>query len=183
VTPEGKTVWEYVNPVTNRVLKQGETVPLDHRYHAQNAVFKIHRYPMDYPAFIGRNLSPKGLLVENLKNPVSPAIRAMNEHAGKRLNSDSRHRDIRSDKGVPRSLRPDDRRDSGGRDRFRQLDINMDGKISFDEFLAHEQEKKGRVDSSQEKQRFERIDTNHDGSISEQELANEPRGGGKKVSR
>ncbi len=86
VTPDGETVWEYVNPVTSRVLKQGETVPLDHRYHAQNAVFKIHRYPVDYPAFKGRDMTPKYSLVENLENPVSPERRADHEHADTRPN-------------------------------------------------------------------------------------------------
>jgi hypothetical protein len=81
VTPEGETVWEYVNPVTMQVLKQGNTVPLDHRYHAQNALFKVHRYPVDYAAFKGRDLAPKYALVENLKNPVSPERRADHEHA------------------------------------------------------------------------------------------------------
>ena len=74
VTPKGETVWEYVNPVTSRVQKQGETVPLDHRYHAQNAVFKVHRYPVDYPAFKGRDMTPRGPLVEPLANPKSPRI-------------------------------------------------------------------------------------------------------------
>jgi hypothetical protein len=81
VTPAGKTVWEYVNPVTTRILKQGETVPLDHRYHAQNAIFKAHRYAPDYAAFAGRKLTASGPLVENLENPVSPERRADHEHA------------------------------------------------------------------------------------------------------
>lgn len=81
VTPDGETVWEYVNPVTGHVLKQGDTVPLDHRYHAQNALFKVHRYPIDYPAFKGRNISPKYHLVEPLPNPVSPERRADHAHA------------------------------------------------------------------------------------------------------
>lgn len=86
VTSAGQTVWEYVNPVTTRVLKQGETVPLDHRYHAQNAIFKAQRYAPDYPAFKGRELKPRGLLVENLENPVSPERRADQEHANMKPN-------------------------------------------------------------------------------------------------
>jgi hypothetical protein len=81
VSPKGETVWEYVNPVTSLILKQGDAVPLDHRYHAQNAVFKIHRYPIDYPAFKGRDMAPKYALVENLEHPVSPEVRADHEHA------------------------------------------------------------------------------------------------------
>ena len=90
VTPEGETVWEYVNPVTTHVLQQGDTVPLDHRYHAQNALFKVHRYPVDYAAFKGRDLTPKYALVENLKNPVSPERRADHEHADLKPNEGGR---------------------------------------------------------------------------------------------
>lgn len=59
VTSEGETVWHYVNPVTKTgPLIQGETPPLDDRGHQYNAVFKIHRYPPEYPAFTGKDLTP-----------------------------------------------------------------------------------------------------------------------------
>lgn len=59
VTPAGETVWKYVNPVTNTgPLAQGDTAALDHRGHAYNAVFKIHRYAPDYPGLAGRDLTP-----------------------------------------------------------------------------------------------------------------------------
>ena len=61
VTPEGETVWEYVNPVVhNGILAQGEKSGLDHRGHNWNAVFKVHRYPLDYPGLAGRDLTPIG---------------------------------------------------------------------------------------------------------------------------
>lgn len=61
VTPAGEKVWEYVNPVVhNGILAQGERSGLDHRGHNWNAVFKIHRYPVDYPGLAGKDLSPKG---------------------------------------------------------------------------------------------------------------------------
>jgi hypothetical protein len=61
VTSAGETVWKYVNPVVrNGILAQGETSGLDHRGHNWNAVFKNHRYPLDYPAFVGRDLTPLG---------------------------------------------------------------------------------------------------------------------------
>ncbi len=61
VTPAGETVWEYVNPVVRRgILAQGEWPGLDHRGHSWNAVFKIHRYPVDYPALAGKDLTPTG---------------------------------------------------------------------------------------------------------------------------
>ncbi len=54
VTPDGEEVWRYVNPVISTgPIKQG-TVP------SSNAVFKVRRYAPDYPAFSGRDLTPKG---------------------------------------------------------------------------------------------------------------------------
>ncbi|HPM83150.1 MAG TPA: SUMF1/EgtB/PvdO family nonheme iron enzyme [Candidatus Anammoximicrobium sp.] len=61
VTPAGETVWRYVNPVVhNGILAQGEKSGLDHRGHNWNAVFKIHRYPIDYPGLAGKDLTPLG---------------------------------------------------------------------------------------------------------------------------
>jgi hypothetical protein len=61
VTPAGETVWEYVNPVVhNGILAQGERSGLDHRGHNWNAVFKIHRYPVDYAGLAGKDLKPLG---------------------------------------------------------------------------------------------------------------------------
>lgn len=61
VTPQGETVWQYVNPVVhNGILAQGEIPGKDHRGHGWNAVFKIHRYEKDYPAFAGKDLRPIG---------------------------------------------------------------------------------------------------------------------------
>jgi len=170
VTPQGKTVWEYVNPVTTRLLTQGQTVPLDHRYHSQNAVFKVHRYPLDYPAFKGKDLTPKGLLVENPTAPKSPTLRAMQAYAGKKPDSGRQ-------RGGDRQRPPQDqrRRQSGG-GRFAKTDTNRDGIISFAEFCAHEKQKKGSVDTQREKRRFDQIDTDRNGTVSEQELQQAPKG-------
>ncbi len=63
VTPDGETVWRYVNPVIGLgPLAQGERSPKDHRGHDMNAVFKVHRYAKDYPAFTGKDLTPKSVL-------------------------------------------------------------------------------------------------------------------------
>ena len=56
-------VWKYVNPVADSgPLYQGDTARSDpHRADQKmNAVFKIHRYAPDYPAFNGRSLIPQG---------------------------------------------------------------------------------------------------------------------------
>jgi len=65
VTPEGDVVWHYVDPVVKEgPLAQGQTPGLDDRGHQWNAVFKIHRYPPDYPAFADRDMTPGGLIEE-----------------------------------------------------------------------------------------------------------------------
>lgn len=57
VTPQGEEVWRYVNPVTDEgPIVQGDTM----REPQKNWVFKVRRYPPDYPAFAGRDLTPKG---------------------------------------------------------------------------------------------------------------------------
>lgn len=56
VTPAGKKVWHYINPVTKSgILTQGE--PL-----ANNPVFRCNRYSSDYAGFAGKDLSPKGTI-------------------------------------------------------------------------------------------------------------------------
>jgi hypothetical protein len=59
VNPAGVLLWDYINPV-NRLgrLKQGD-FPKD------NNVFRAYRYGRDYPAFTGRDLSPKGYVELN----------------------------------------------------------------------------------------------------------------------
>jgi len=64
VTPDKQVVWEYVCPVTGSgPIKQGDPIPLDHRAHMMNAVFKTTRYPADFSGFAGKDLTPKGELV------------------------------------------------------------------------------------------------------------------------
>ncbi|HUT91424.1 MAG TPA: aryl-sulfate sulfotransferase [Thermoguttaceae bacterium] len=99
VTQAGETVWEYVNPVVhNGILAQGEKSGLDHRGHNWNAVFKIHRYPVDYPGLVGRDLTPIG----PIEQPASLA--------GKTGFADQ------PPQGAPagREARSDDRRPGGG---------------------------------------------------------------------
>jgi len=61
VNPKGEKTWEYVCPVDGEApMAQGDAIPLDHRGHAMNAVFKIERYPLNYPAFKGKDMAPKG---------------------------------------------------------------------------------------------------------------------------
>jgi hypothetical protein len=64
VTPDGTVVWDYVNPVfQDGRVTQGDPVP------TTNQVFKIRRYPPDYPAFAGKDLTPGGPL-ESFNPPL-----------------------------------------------------------------------------------------------------------------
>ena len=58
VTQNHEVVWEYVNPITDKPLKQGDPIPRDARSHPLNAVFKIHRYAPAFPAFKGKDMKP-----------------------------------------------------------------------------------------------------------------------------
>jgi hypothetical protein len=53
VTPDKRIIWEYINPVTSYgPQKQGTIV-------TSNDVFRCYRYPSDYPAFAGKDLTPQ----------------------------------------------------------------------------------------------------------------------------
>lgn len=52
IDPSNNIVWEYINPDSaTGILSQGETS-------TQNLVFRAHKYPTDYAAFTGRDLTP-----------------------------------------------------------------------------------------------------------------------------
>ena len=63
VTPAGKTVWKYVNPMTTSgPLRQGEAVPTEEqrsgRQQPANQVYRAYRYAPDYPGLQGLDLTP-----------------------------------------------------------------------------------------------------------------------------
>jgi hypothetical protein len=61
VTPAGDIVWKYVNPTINTgPLCAYDSIPYDptHPDETLNSVFRTYRYPPDYAAFIGRDLTP-----------------------------------------------------------------------------------------------------------------------------
>ncbi len=58
VTPAGKTVWKYINPmINNGPLRQGESVPSNAGEQA-NQVYRAYRYAPDYPGLQGLDLTP-----------------------------------------------------------------------------------------------------------------------------
>jgi len=66
VTSGGELVWEYINPVTREgpVKVLGDVLPM------VNSAFRAYRYPMDYPAFKDRDLTPKGTITERAEQGV-----------------------------------------------------------------------------------------------------------------
>ena len=62
VTPDGETVWKYINPLEGRgPLTQGDPVRSD-GFGGSNQVFRAIRYAPDYPGLAGRDLTPGGPL-------------------------------------------------------------------------------------------------------------------------
>jgi hypothetical protein len=54
VTPDNRTVWEYIVPVTSSTIAQtlGDRLPM------VNSIFRAYRYAANYPAFTGHTLTP-----------------------------------------------------------------------------------------------------------------------------
>lgn len=73
VAPNGDVVWDYVSPVTNEGrIAQGDSIPSIFPARPDwlaNGIFRAYRYPLDYSAFNGKDLTPKGTL--ELGNPTS----------------------------------------------------------------------------------------------------------------
>ena len=61
VDPNGEMVWEYINPDTKGILRQGDPRPTG------NNVFRIFRYAKDYEAFKNRKLVSKGPIEQDPK--------------------------------------------------------------------------------------------------------------------
>ena len=58
LNPEGEVVWEYVTPLRNGFpVPQGTELTI-----SENFTFQVQRYLANYPAFEGKDLSPKGYI-------------------------------------------------------------------------------------------------------------------------
>ena len=74
VTPDGRNVWEYVNPVTDMgPLRQGEAAPIVQVRRrgverSSNQVYSAYRYAPDYPGLQGLDLTPG----DPLELPAAP---------------------------------------------------------------------------------------------------------------
>jgi hypothetical protein len=67
VTRDGEVVWEYINPLSrsglSTFLSAGQR---------GGSVFRAYRYGVDYPAFKGKTLKPRGTISEILANVEIP---------------------------------------------------------------------------------------------------------------
>ncbi|MEO0085354.1 MAG: aryl-sulfate sulfotransferase [candidate division WOR-3 bacterium] len=81
VTESGQLVWVYINPVSPYgPMQQGSTIPP-----GWNQVFKVRRYPPDYPAFVGRNMDPQGpieIYPQGLEGDRPPTVTGINLQVG-----------------------------------------------------------------------------------------------------
>ena len=67
VSYSGEIVWKYINPVAHDgPVAQGAQPPADPNVSGEtlNSVFRVYKYPLDYPAFIGKTLTPGNFIVE-----------------------------------------------------------------------------------------------------------------------
>ncbi len=71
VTPDGKVVWEYINPVTGEGPKNWLE---DKGFVGNNMLFRAHRYGPDYPGFAGKDLKPQGQIAEDIKDGWKPRV-------------------------------------------------------------------------------------------------------------
>lgn len=61
LTPENEIVWEYVTPLNGgQPATQGDTLEMNN-----NLTFRMNRFPADYAAFDGKDLSSKGYIEQN----------------------------------------------------------------------------------------------------------------------
>ncbi len=68
ITAKGELAWEYINPVT----REGAVKVLADVLPMSNSAFRAYRYAADYPAFKGRDLSPRGTITERAAQGLDP---------------------------------------------------------------------------------------------------------------
>jgi hypothetical protein len=81
-------VWEYINPIGSKgIMTQGDNPKL-----SANTIFRVEKFPTDYPAFYGRDLTP-GLPIELMPDLSQCAILDVNNNGFSKifvnLNSDN----------------------------------------------------------------------------------------------
>ena len=72
VTPQGDVVWEYINPVGDRLQNDRGIYRMmtDKAGDEFNSIFKCQRYSPDFPGLEGKDLTPKGKITEFFSEAV-----------------------------------------------------------------------------------------------------------------
>ncbi len=75
VTPEGETVWMYINPVTDQgPIGQSDslgTIPRLPPWIQPNSIFRAYHYPPDFAGLQGKDLTPKGDVQTSIEGEYS----------------------------------------------------------------------------------------------------------------
>ena len=88
VNPAGTTVWKYICPVINNgPIYWNDSIPHDpsHPAELKNMVFRVRRYPLNYSAFTGRDMTPGNFVelypsgIQKLGNNV-PEVYELNQN-------------------------------------------------------------------------------------------------------
>ncbi|MCH7964743.1 MAG: T9SS type A sorting domain-containing protein [Bacteroidetes bacterium] len=75
ITPDNEIVWEYKTPLRGgNPVSQGDTLLIN-----DNLTFRFKRIPTDYPAFEGKDLSPKGWIELNPDSNFCELILSVDE--------------------------------------------------------------------------------------------------------
>ena len=66
IDSDGEIVWQFVNPATRGgLIAQGDSPgPEDVDHYDRNLLFRVHKYPTDYPGFAGKDMTPGERLVD-----------------------------------------------------------------------------------------------------------------------
>jgi len=73
VTPDGDIVWEYINPVGDRINSDDGVYKImtDRVGGGFNSIFKCQRFSPNYPGLEGRDLTPRGAITELFPNQAA----------------------------------------------------------------------------------------------------------------
>lgn len=81
ITKNGNLVWTYKNPSGFSLYNQFDSIADD------NSLFRAEKYPMDYPGFSGKDLTPKGI-IENQNSNSDSCINNNNNSGITDINSE-----------------------------------------------------------------------------------------------
>lgn len=84
VTPDKKEVWRYLNAANPPAAEkaEGDSAPRGRGGFLRNTVYRVYRYPRDYPAFAGKDLTPGPVLIDYLKEHPAKTPKDLKDEKG-----------------------------------------------------------------------------------------------------